>query len=500
MADKYPNVMAAFYGEAWMILPETLHMMEQILLERASGARPSPEEIQARVGSGGYGQSRDSPAPRGVALIPLHGPIVNRAGMMEQMSGMTSPQTFGEAVRAAADDDAVDHIVLDVDTPGGTVSGTHDAAEAVRYAKGKKNVVAVANDLMASAGYYIGAQAGKVMALESSSLGSIGVVMAHRDVSAAQTMLGLKTTVLYSGKGKALGNPYSPLSDTDRTALQAMLDEMRAGFVNAVAVGRGIDPARAAERYPDAALYIGQAAIDAGLADEIGTLSSVLASLSAPKSYNVPAASRAAPQPQASTHMEENPMPETVQKPGANAAAADWQAYAESLESQATATLEVVEQIDMSALAPEVRARLEKLEAEAQTNAQAAQAAQTLAAQERDTRLTREFGEKAKAYGSLNMNADELGGLLKRSSESLSAEDYGKLEQTLAAANAQAESAKLFASHGSETPEANGAVAQVKAKADELMAADPKLTRSQAIDRVMQANPKLYEAYSASQN
>ncbi len=489
--NNYSSIQAAFYSEKWMILPETLHMLEQILLERASGVKPSPEEVQARIGSGGYGQSRDSPVPRGVALIPLHGPIVNRAGMFQQMSGMTSPQTFGEMVRAAADDDEVEHIVLDIDTPGGTVSGTHDAAEAVRYAKSKKPVTAVANDLMASAGYYIGSQASKIVALESSGLGSIGVVMAHRDVSAAETMLGMKTTVLYAGKDKAVGNPYGPLSEGDRAKLQTRLDELREGFVRVVAEGRGVDPAEAAERYPDAALYVGQAAIDAGLADEIGTLSGVLASLRNP---DAPPPSPA-PQPSAQTQQEESM---SLKKPDTNASAQDWKAYAESLETAAAETPEAAESIDLSTLSEPMRQRFEALEAEAKANAQAAERAEATANQERDTRMTREFQEKAKAYGNLNMNAQELGGILKRSSESMSAEDYAKFEQTLAAANAQAETAALFAAQGSNGISAEGsAYAEITTKAKELQAKDANLSLEAAIGKVASSEPALYDRYQS---
>jgi signal peptide peptidase SppA len=491
--DKYPNIQAAFYGEAWMILPETLHMMEQILLERASGARLSPEEVQARIGSGGYGQSRDSPESEGVAVIGLHGPIVNRAGMFEQMSGMTSPQSFGSAVRAAADDDAVSHIVLDIDTPGGTVSGTHDAAEAVRYAKGRKPVIAVANDLMASAGYYIGAQASKLVVLPSSNVGSISVIMAHRDLTRAEEKLGVKTTVFRTGENKALGHPSEALSERATASIQTRLEAVHKVFVQAVAEGRGVDPAKVQAEWADGSLWLGQDAVNTGLADEVNTLSGVLASLKSPEA--APPSAEAV-QLEAPTHMEESMS--QVQKPDLSTVPADVKAYVESLEAQTVATLETVEQIDMSTLPEPARKRLEALEAEATANREKAERAETVANQERDARLTREFEEKARAFDNLNMSDKELGGLLKRASASLSAEDYGKFTEVLTAANAQVAEAALFASHGSQGRGADGsAYTEMSTKAKELMAQDPKLGFEAAIAKVAETDPKLYDRYQA---
>ena len=133
----------AFYADAWAITPAMYDRLQEIISERANGFKPDLAEIEARIDGRTYGADPETETQDGdVRVIALHGVLISRAGMFDQMSGATTPQAFASLVRQAADDPAVATIVLDLDSPGGTVSGTQLAAEAVSYAAGKKKIVA----------------------------------------------------------------------------------------------------------------------------------------------------------------------------------------------------------------------------------------------------------------------------------------------------------------------------------------------------------------------
>src|SRR4029453_14892345 len=110
-------------------------------------------------------------------------------------------------------DPAVKGVVLDVDSPGGSVYGVRELADEIRAARGQKPVEAVANAFMASAAYYIGSAAEKVWVTPSGSAGSIGVYDAHVDLSKFTETMGEKWTFVSYGDNKLLGNPFEPLSE-----------------------------------------------------------------------------------------------------------------------------------------------------------------------------------------------------------------------------------------------------------------------------------------------
>lgn len=274
---KYANILAALYGSAWAIDPRALSVIEGVMEDHLSGEL-SDEEVGARASSRSYGSVKAEETSESIRVIPLHGPIMNRAGAFSRMSGMTSPQHFAEAVRQATADPAVKHIVLDIDSPGGTVSGTATAAEAVRDARGVKPVIAVANDMMASAAYWIGSQATKIVGGAAATVGSVGVIWPHRDLTGAEAMVGQKTTYIRSSRDKALGQPFEPLSDEVRAFMQEEVDNIAQVFRAEVGAARGLDP-EYIEKEWSASTRLGEDALEVGMIDEIGTLETVIASL-----------------------------------------------------------------------------------------------------------------------------------------------------------------------------------------------------------------------------
>ena len=172
---RYAHVLRFLAEHPWAILPATLESMLEVLTLRAEGRMFTDEEIQARLGAAAAGRL-GARAVGTVAVLPLYGVIAPRMNVMTQVSGGTSAQLFAAAFRAAIESPDVSAVVIDADTPGGSVFGVQELAETIRAARGTKPIIAVANTLAASAGYWLIAQADEVIASPSSQLGSIGVM------------------------------------------------------------------------------------------------------------------------------------------------------------------------------------------------------------------------------------------------------------------------------------------------------------------------------------
>src|SRR5205823_3257021 len=150
--DKYRQIVKQLTEKPWAIMPSRFEVILDIVRARAAGEKLSEAEIEARI-SGGPG--RRIPDRSGtVAVLPLSGPIVPKAGLMTQVSGATSVQAFRDQYLAAMNDPDVSAIVLDVDSPGGVTDLLPELAATMRQMRGKKPVLAVADTLMASAAYW----------------------------------------------------------------------------------------------------------------------------------------------------------------------------------------------------------------------------------------------------------------------------------------------------------------------------------------------------------
>lgn len=228
----------------------------------------------------------------GVAIIPVMGSLINRGGWLDAMSGITSYEKLKFQIAAAARDNDVTSIVLDIDSPGGEAVGAFEVGDVVHQAARTKEVVAVVNGMMASAAYAIGAGATRIITTASGISGSIGVVMLHADYSVAIAKQGIKPTLIHAGARKVDGNPYEPLTKEVRGELQAEIDRFYDLFVTSVAVGRA-GMTEDAIRATEARTYIGADAVAVGLADAVGSFESVLSDLSASARARLPLPSAA---------------------------------------------------------------------------------------------------------------------------------------------------------------------------------------------------------------
>jgi signal peptide peptidase SppA len=215
------------------------------------------------------------PTAPGIAIIPIHGTLVRRAIGLDAMSGLTSYTRIAADLDAALAAPEVAGILLDIDSPGGEAGGVFELGARIREASARKPVWAHAGDSAFSAGYALACAAQRVTLATTGGVGSIGVIALHIDQSVRNAQNGLSVTALYAGAHKNDATPHAPLTPQATDALQSEIDRLYALFVAHVAAMRGLDAN--AVRATEAALFFGEDALAAGLADGVASLDATLA-------------------------------------------------------------------------------------------------------------------------------------------------------------------------------------------------------------------------------
>jgi len=273
----------------WAIQPEKLIEIQSIYTAHARGRKNDLAAIEAAIGKPLNNEPKGYTVTDGVAVLPISGIVAKRMNLFNHISGGVSTELVARDLQAALDDPQVRAIVLQIDSPGGTVDGTQVLSDIIFQARGRKRIVALADGLMASAAYWFGSAAEQVyISDETTHTGSIGVVTTHTDVSKAEEKLGRKTTEIYAGKYKRIDSSYKPLSGPGREYLQEQVDYIYSVFVGDVARNRGASEETVLQNMADGRVFIGQQAIDAGLADGIVTLDALVADLSEERAASAP--------------------------------------------------------------------------------------------------------------------------------------------------------------------------------------------------------------------
>lgn len=261
----------------WAIMPDKKVEIDSIYLAHTRREKIDLDAVEKRIGSPLNNQAKGYEVTKGVAILPVEGVIAKRMSLMTRISGGVSTSYLQTDFRQALADPSVKAIVLHIDSPGGAVDGTQELANLIFQSRGKKPVVALADGLMASAAYWIGAAADQIFVTsDTTQVGSIGVVATHVDVSKAEEQMGIKTTEITAGRFKRIASQYAPLSQEGRASIQDHVDTLYSVFLSDVAKFRGGTPEDVHERMADGRIFIGKAAIDAGLVDGVSTLSELI--------------------------------------------------------------------------------------------------------------------------------------------------------------------------------------------------------------------------------
>ncbi|MFZ3065886.1 MAG: signal peptide peptidase SppA [Nitrospirota bacterium] len=195
-----------------------------------------------------------------IAIINIKGVIVD------------SKSTVRE-IRKYADNPSVKAVIVRIDSPGGGVVASQEIYEELKWLKEKKQkkVVASMGTVAASGGYYVACASDWIVANPGTLTGSIGVIMEFANLEGLFKKIGVEGVIIKSGKHKDIGSPFRSITNDEKELLQAIIDDVYAQFISAVADGRKMKP-EAVKELADGRIFTGRQAKELKLVDELGTM------------------------------------------------------------------------------------------------------------------------------------------------------------------------------------------------------------------------------------
>lgn len=276
--NEFTNIINGMKSTPWLITQEGMDVILEIVERRRQGVRLDHEEIRIRLQGAGRDGGNKPEAGGGVGIVPLYGPIFPKANLMTEMSGATSLESFKGQFVSMLQNDLVQSIIIDVDSPGGSAFMVPETAKFIFENRGKKPIIAVANSMAASAALFIASQADEFYVTDSGLVGSLGTILVHDDYSEKLKKEGIKTTLI-----TATDSPYKgelaeevALSDGALAYAQGLVDDMNDKFVQAVARGRGTTVEDVKANYGGGRVLTAKDALAVGMVDGIRTLDDVL--------------------------------------------------------------------------------------------------------------------------------------------------------------------------------------------------------------------------------
>ncbi len=241
------------------------------ILDIAARNNEDPDIVAAKLGRDLNNAYAIKPH-EGVMEIPITGPLFRYANLFTLISGATSYERITQDIQAALANDDIGAIILNIDSPGGEVNGCSELAQLIFNARGTKPIIAYASGDCASGAYWIASACDRIVAADTASLGSIGVVAMVDQKDNDDTTLEFVSSQ----------SPHKRLdlnTDADQQRLQERVDALAQVFIDRVALHRGVDGNTVQSEFGQGGTFIGQHAVTAGLADEVGTFDGVMMGL-----------------------------------------------------------------------------------------------------------------------------------------------------------------------------------------------------------------------------
>jgi len=268
--------------QAWAIQPDALQMILEIVSREN---QPDFEAVAAKKAArmDGTDQAR---IRNGVSIIPVLGPIVRRADFFSEISGATSVESLARDFNAALNDPLVHSILFEFDRPGGEATGISEFANMISAARGKKPMVAFVDGMAASAAYWIASATDEIVTADTALLGSIGVVakIANPDAKKASDVKFISS--------QSPNKQANPNTEKGAAQYQSLVDHMAEVFIATVAANRGVSEEKVLSDFGQGGVLVGRRAVEAGLADKLGSFESTLSDLAMgkkPKRFGVAA-------------------------------------------------------------------------------------------------------------------------------------------------------------------------------------------------------------------
>lgn len=243
----------------------------------------------------------------GIARIPLKGVLAPVGGLLALLFDIQDPvTTFRERLTAAMGDPEVGAILIEIDSPGGSVDQIPETAAEIRNVRGQgKPIVAISNAQAASAAYWLGSQADEFVITPSGTAGSIGVYAAHQDLTEMAAKDGVKITLVSAGKYKAETHPFVELSQEARDHIQEDVNTYYEMFTADVAegrskaLGRKLTAQDVIDGFGEGRSLTAKAAKSALLVDRVESIGGTIARLATRQRGGLPAAEDTGAAPQA---------------------------------------------------------------------------------------------------------------------------------------------------------------------------------------------------------
>lgn len=265
--------------QPWAIMPNRIAALIGVVRAAIAGKEPAELDVAKLAGGQRAQRDRDMRQSAGVMVIPLTGIITPKASIFDFFGIATGLDRWTARFQAAVRNPDIESIVIDIDSPGGSVYGVEEASEIIFGARKEKTVISVANPLAASAAYFLGSSAKELVITPSGETGSIGVVSVHVEFARALEEAGIGVTVITAGKHKFEGNPWERLSEDAAADIQAIVDAYYDDFVAAVSRNRDVKPSDVRNGLGEGRVLTAERAVEEGLADRIATLDTVLMEL-----------------------------------------------------------------------------------------------------------------------------------------------------------------------------------------------------------------------------
>lgn len=259
--------------QCWAIQPEALQQILEIVSRENI---PDFEAVAAKRAARMDG-TESSRIRNGVSIIPVLGPIVRRADFFSDISGATSVEALARDFNAALNDPIVSSILFEFDSPGGEATGINEFAQMIADARGRKPIVAYVDGMAASAAYWLASATDEIVANDTALLGSIGVVakIGNPDAKKASDVKFISS--------QSPNKQANPNTEKGAAQYQALVDHMAEVFISTVAINRGVTEERVLTDFGAGGVIVGRRAVDAGLADRLGSFESTLNELAAGK-------------------------------------------------------------------------------------------------------------------------------------------------------------------------------------------------------------------------
>lgn len=202
-----------------------------------------------------------------VALISISGPIVAQKTSGIFGKGYVSSDDIVELIQAADDNDEVQAIIFEINSPGGSAVGSYEIADAIRRVN--KTTVAYIREVGASGGYWAASAADYIFSNKMSAVGSIGVIGSYLEFAGLLDDYNITYRRLVSGEHKDMGIPFKELTTEEERLIQERLDAIKAVFVEAVAENRGMSVSEV-DQIATGLFFLGAEGKELGLIDDFG--------------------------------------------------------------------------------------------------------------------------------------------------------------------------------------------------------------------------------------